>query len=65
MITLYSTGCPKCTVLKKKLDERGVTYIENNSVEEMQSLGITEIPVLFVDNIQMSFIEAVKWANSQ
>lgn len=23
-ITLYSTGCPKCKVLKKKLEEKGI-----------------------------------------
>ena len=23
---LYSTGCPKCRVLEKKLDKAGITY---------------------------------------
>lgn len=32
-ITLYSTGCPKCKVLKKKLEEKGIKYTENNSVD--------------------------------
>ena len=26
MINLYSTGCPKCTVLKKKLDSKNIKY---------------------------------------
>lgn len=65
MITLYSTGCPKCTVLKKKLDEKGVDYMVNNSVEEMTALGMTEIPMLSVDGNLLSFVEAVKWANAQ
>lgn len=34
MLVLYSTGCPKCGILKKKLDERGMQYQENTAVEE-------------------------------
>ena len=45
MLVLYSTGCPKCGILKKKLDERGMQYQENTAVEEMLSLGITSVPV--------------------
>ena len=25
-ITLYSTGCPQCKVLKAKLDQAGIKY---------------------------------------
>ena len=39
MVVLYSTGCPKCGVLKKKLNERGIQYQENTTVEEMLALG--------------------------
>ena len=35
---LYSTGCPKCKVLKQKMDAVGFTYQENNSVDEMLAL---------------------------
>ena len=34
-VILYSTGCPKCRVLKTKLDKKNINYIENNDVEEM------------------------------
>ena len=60
MLVLYSTGCPKCGILKKKLDERGMQYQENTAVEEMLSLGITSVPVLCMD-----FANAVKWINNQ
>ena len=39
-IILYSTGCPKCEVLKKKLKTKNIEYVENNNVEDMESLGI-------------------------
>ena len=62
---LYSTGCPKCEVLKKKLAEKGVQYTENNSVDEMLKLGIAAVPVLNVDNRILDFKEAVDWVNKQ
>lgn len=65
MITLYSTGCPKCKVLKKKLDEKGIEYMVNSSVEEMTALGITQVPVLCVNGKLLQFKQAVDWVNMQ
>lgn len=65
MITLYSTGCPKCKVLKKKLDEKGIKYTVNLSVEEMMAIGITQVPVLCVEGKLLQFKQAVDWVNTQ
>lgn len=62
-IILYSTGCPKCNILKKKLNEKKISYQENNSVDEMIELGIDFVPVLQVGNKQLSFTQAIKWIN--
>lgn len=62
---LYSTGCPKCEVLKKKLAEKGVQYTENNSVDEMLTLGIEAVPVLKVNDRLLDFKGAVDWVNKQ
>lgn len=64
-ITLYSTGCPKCKVLKKKLEEKGIKYTEINSVDEMLSLGISQVPVLSVNNELLDFSTANDWVNQQ
>lgn len=64
-IILYSTGCPKCEVLKKKLNEKGVPYTENNSADEMLALGITQVPVLDNNGTLMDFKQAVEWVNKQ
>lgn len=64
-LILYSTGCPKCEVLKKKLKEKGIEYIENNSVDEMISLGITQVPVLSYGGRLMDFRDAVNWVNER
>ena len=60
-IILYSTGCPKCNVLKKKLAEFNIDYEENNSIDEMIGLGIKEIPVLKIEDKLLDFSEAIKW----
>ena len=62
-IILYSTGCPKCSILKKKLEEKKIPYDTVTDIEEMISLGINEVPVLSVNGELMSFSNAVKWVN--
>ena len=62
-IILYSTGCPKCKVLKSKLKEKCIEFVENNSVEEMTELGITQVPVLSVCGALLDFKKAVTWVN--
>ena len=64
-VILYSTGCPKCSVLKKKLGEKGVKDTENNSVDEMLALGITSVPTLSVDGELKGFSESVVWLGNQ
>ncbi len=64
-IILYSTGCPRCEVLKKKLAEKSVNYTEITSVEKMLNLGIKEVPMLSVSGSLMNFKNAVEWINNQ
>lgn len=64
-LVLYSTDCPKCTVLKKKLNSKNIEFEENNSVDEMMTLGISTVPILRLDDTMMDFATAVKWVNEQ
>lgn len=61
---LYSTGCPKCNVLKAKLKQKNVDYVENNNVDEMQKIGITTVPMLMINSDLLNFVEAVEYINS-
>jgi glutaredoxin len=63
-IILYSTGCPKCNVLKKKLDNSGMDYAEENNVKIMEELGIDAVPVLKVDDKMLSYLDAVNYVNN-
>lgn len=60
---LYSTGCARCGVLKRKLAEKSISYEERNDEAEMLRLGFTEVPMLVADGKTMKFSEAVKWVN--
>ena len=60
-IILYSTGCPKCKILQRKLDETGVLYSTINDIGTMLALGISSAPVLSVNDELMDFNSAIGW----
>ena len=64
-IILYSTHCPRCTVLEKKLEAKGIKFEVETSVDDMLSLGITQVPMLRVDDKLLNFAEANTWVNNQ
>lgn len=59
--TLYTTDCPKCRLLKKKLDQKKVKYNEVTDVQEMISKGFKSVPVFEVDGENFSYEEAVAY----
>lgn len=62
-IILYSTGCPRCNILKKKLNAKNIEYTEINDKEKMASLGIDEIPILLIEGNSLKYKEAINWVN--
>lgn len=64
MIKVYSTGCPKCNVLIKKLNEKHILYNVCSDINIMQSKGITQVPMVEVDNNLMDFKQSVDWINN-
>ncbi len=66
MITVYTTTtCPKCKILKKKLDEKGIAFEEFTDEEEMQRMGILSVPIMSVDGKLMDFSAAIKYVNER
>lgn len=65
MPTLFSTGCPKCTILKKKLSQKGIEYTEVNDIQQMLDMGLQSVPWLEVDGQMMDFNQANRWINEQ
>lgn len=64
-VIFYTIGCPACNVLKKKLDDKGIVYTVIDSIEEMQALGIEQLPQLQVDGNLMDYPRAVAWVNGR
>ena len=66
MITIYTTEtCPKCKILKKKLDSKKIDYNEINDIDVLKSLDIYEVPILDVNGEYLEFNEANSWVNNQ
>lgn len=61
MIKLYTTHCPKCKVIEKKLTQKNIQYIEVTDVDEMQRLGFKSVPILEVDGKIMNMTDANRW----
>ena len=64
-IVMYSTGCPKCNVLKSKLNAKSLQYEVVTDIEQMKALGFKSAPKLVVDGTTMDFADAVKWVSAQ
>ena len=62
MIKLYSTNCPRCHVLQKKLDNKNIKYEIHTDTEEMLSLGLVNAPALELEDGKiLDFSESIKW----
>lgn len=65
MIKLYSSHCPKCSVMEKKLKAKNIEFevVDNGEevLEAAKKCGLNSLPLLEVDGKIMDFIEANKW----
>lgn len=64
-VVLYTTHCPKCMVLEKKLASKNISYEEVTDVDLMINKGFDVMPVLEVDDTVMDFKTANTWINEQ
>ena len=63
MIILYTTHCPKCNILKTKLDEKNISYQIVDDIEILKTLGFNFFPILKINNEYYEFKAAVDWVN--
>ena len=62
-IVLFSSGCPKCNVLKQKLDSRKIKYEVSEDFDELIAQNLQTVPVLKVNGEYYQFSEAIKVVN--
>ena len=67
MVKIYTTDtCPRCKVLKVKMDAKGIPYESITDVDEIRRLGIMSVPYMQVDDGElMDFATANAWINQQ
>ena len=64
-VVLYTTGCPKCRILEKKLGDKGIEFEKCEDRKTMAGLGIVAVPVLkLADGKMLNYFEAVKYVNA-
>ena len=64
-MVLYTTGCPKCRILQKKLSDKGIGFEKCDDREVMSNLGMVSLPMLRLDDGRMlGYFEAVKYVNA-
>ena len=64
-VILYTTRCPKCMILEKKLKLKNIEYVENTDTGLMIAKGFETTPMLEVDGEIMNFVTANTWINAQ
>jgi glutaredoxin len=64
-LILYTTDCPKCKILKHKLDDKGIKYETCSDVNIMQEKGFRSVPMLQIDENIMTYLDAIKWIKEQ
>lgn len=65
MVIMYGNGCPKCKVLKSKLESKEIEFIEVSDIDVMMNKGFMEVPKLEVEGNIYNFTDAVNWINEQ
>lgn len=63
-VVLYTTHCPICEMLKSKLEERHIEYVENTNVEEMKILGLSTVPALSIGDKILGAKDAIDFLNT-
>lgn len=61
---MYTTGCSRCEILKRKLMEKRVEFREFTDMKKMIDMGLSQVPMLEVDGVLLDFTSALTWLNS-
>ena len=65
-VIFYSTHCPKCRVVEKKLKGLNIEYTEIDDAQVMLAKGLKAAPALQIDDEEiMDFSAAVRWLQTK
>lgn len=63
-VTLFTTHCPKCKVIEKKLAQKNIEYEMVEDINVMKEKGFKSLPMLEVNGQVFNFVEANKWVTN-
>lgn len=61
MVKVYSTGCPRCNVLKIKLEQANIPFEIVDDLDFLIKKGFQSVPVLDTGKDLLEFASAVEW----
>nr|DAG27518.1 MAG TPA: glutaredoxin-like protein [Caudoviricetes sp.] len=64
-VKVYSTHCPKCSVVEKKLQMKGIEFDTCDDVNIMKEKNMLAAPYLEVDGELLDFAKAIAWITKQ
>ena len=62
---LYSNDCPRCQILKERLDEQGIEYEKNSDTELLTKNNIFSFPALKIGEKILRFYDAIRWLKQE
>jgi glutaredoxin len=66
MIVYSLPTCGQCKVLKKKLENKNISFTVVEDIEKILELGIQGVPVLQLDDgTRLAQVSAIKWVDAQ
>ena len=60
MITLYSTGCPKCNILERRLTNDKINFTISDDIDKLIEMGFQNAPILQINDQFIEYGEAMK-----
>ena len=63
-IIIYTTHCPKCSVLEKKMKQKNIPYREITDISIMRKKDVDVVPILEVDGKMLNYKEANDYINT-
>ena len=70
IVVYVADQCPKCNILKIKLNNKGIKYQEKIASKEeiddiLKTTNIMSLPILKIDDKYIDFTEANNWVNNK
>lgn len=63
IIKVYSSGCPKCKILEKKLQQHNIEFetINDFDSDELIKRGFYSLPIADINGDLHTFQETIQW----